>query len=234
MNFRFRLGQLSQGFGHQAARQSFLWMAPFSPARMTALWHPDLRAAGFGNAAFDPIDDAALRAGNATGADRLLHQFLLTYLPDDILMKSDRAAMFNSLEVRSPFLHRPLADYAASLPFSLKYRAGSAKYILKQVARKYLPEAIVTRKKHGFAVPIGNLIRGIFRHRVRDTLASPGNPVANWFDRAEVDAMLTDHMSGRADHGKRLWALFILFTVAAGRAHGRTTMPHSDIQATRL
>src|SRR4029077_4453546 len=110
-------------------------------------------------AAFAPIDRRAGEAADLAGVDRLLYLFLVTYLPEDILTKTDRASMFNSLEVRAPFLDRRFAEYALSLPTPLKLRGHTKKYILKRLAGRYLPQAIVERKKHGFAVPIGALIR---------------------------------------------------------------------------
>jgi asparagine synthase (glutamine-hydrolysing) len=217
MNLRFRLSQLAQGFGHAPARQSYLWMAPFGQGAMPALWQRDMAWTALSDAAFAPVDEAAVsQAGGAV--QTLLRQFLLTYLPDDILMKTDRAAMFNSLEVRAPFLHRPLAEFAASLPLRFKQQGGSAKHILKIVARRYVPARVIERKKHGFAVPIGGLIRGLFRETVEDTLLSTSNPVAPWFNRAAIEALLDAHAGGRHDHGKRIWALFVLFSVAGRRA----------------
>jgi asparagine synthase (glutamine-hydrolysing) len=139
---------------------------------------------------------------------------MVTYLPEDILTKTDRASMFNSLEVRAPFLDRRFAECAMSLPRGLKLRGHTKKYILKRLAGRYLPQAIVARKKHGFAVPIGALIRTLFRERCRDVLLSRANPVADWFDRAAIEALISDHDRGRQDHGKVLWALYILFCVA--------------------
>jgi len=99
----------------------------------------------------------------------------------------------------------------------LKLRGRTRKYILKQIARRYLPPAIVERKKHGFAIPIGGLIRTLFRERCHDVLLSRANPVADWFERGAIERFLDEHQSGRCDHGKKLWALFMLFTVAASR-----------------
>jgi asparagine synthase (glutamine-hydrolysing) len=223
MDMRFRLAQLAQGFGQPPERQSYFWMAPFGPARMAALWHPDMALDGLSRDAFAPIDAAAAAPASA---ETLLQQFLLTYLPDNILMKTDRAAMFNSLEVRAPFLDRHLAEYAASLPMSLKYQDGSTKHVLKQVARRYLPESLVSRKKHGFAVPIGGLLRSLFQERVRDTLLSTSNPVSAWFSRGAIETLLAEHMSGKRDHGKRLWALFILFTVTGRSFAPAPAAPH--------
>jgi asparagine synthase (glutamine-hydrolysing) len=214
MNLAFRMAQLSQGFGHLPHRQSYHWMAPFGTAHMQSLWAQGALPHHTYTQAFAPIDTAAAGT-NATGPARLLHQFLLTYLPDDILTKTDRAAMFNGLEVRAPFLDRAFADFACALPFSTKHRGSTGKLILKQLARRYLPDSIVDRKKHGFGIPIGALMRNQFRERVTSTLLSPTNPVAPWFNRETIETMLSAHMTGRREHGKRLWALFILFTVAA-------------------
>jgi asparagine synthase (glutamine-hydrolysing) len=215
MNRRFLLRQLSQGFGMAAGRQSFLWMAPFAPEDLTALWRPSALPENALACAFAPIDGCAAAAASLSAVDQLLHLFLDTYLPDDILNKTDRAAMFNSLEVRAPFLDHRFAEYACALPMGLKLRGRTRKYILKRMARRYLPPAIVDRKKHGFAVPIGALIRTLFRERCRDVLLSRANPVADWFERAALEALLDEHLAGGHDHGKKLWALYILFAIAA-------------------
>jgi asparagine synthase (glutamine-hydrolysing) len=217
MNRRFLLRQLSQGFGSATNRQSFLWMAPFAPEDLTALWRRSCLPENALACAFEPIDQSAAGLSGLSAVDQLLHLFLITYLPDDILTKTDRAAMFNGLEVRAPFLDRRFAEYACALPTALKLRGGTRKYILKRLARRYLPPEIVDRKKHGFAVPIGAMIRTLLRERCRDVLLSRANPVAEWFERRVIEALLDEHLAGRYDHGKQLWALYILFAVAAHR-----------------
>jgi asparagine synthase (glutamine-hydrolysing) len=217
MNRRFLLGQLSHGFGAAVARQSFLWMAPMAPERLAALWRPSALPDEAFAAAFAAVDRRAAEAAGLAPVDLLLYLFLVTYLPEDILAKTDRASMFNSLEVRAPYLDRRFAEYAISLPRGLKLHGNTRKYILKRLASRYLPRAIVERKKHGFALPIGALIRTLFRERCRDVLLSRANPVADWFDRAAIEALLDAHDRGRHDHGKSLWALYILFCVAGRR-----------------
>jgi asparagine synthase (glutamine-hydrolysing) len=232
MNRRFLAAQLAQGLGAATTRQSFLWMAPFGPSRMAALWRRSaLPETGMLDAAFAAVDSRAEEIGNAAGVERLAYQFLTTYLPEDILTKTDRASMFNSLEVRAPFLSRAVAEYSCSLPTRLKLRRGVKKYILKRLACRYLPEPIAYRKKHGFAVPIGRLIRTLFRERCRDLLLSTGNPVAQWFERAAIEEMLSEHLSGRTDHGKRLWALYILYCVAERARQRRSAAPASALAA---
>jgi asparagine synthase (glutamine-hydrolysing) len=214
MNWRFLLHQLSQGLGMTTARQSFLWMAPFGPAEMAGLWRRAALPEDALAAAFAPIDRYAAASGGLSAVDLLLYLFLVTYLPEDILTKTDRASMFNSLEVRSPFLDREVAEYAGSLPTRLKLVGRRRKIVLKRLAARYLPEAIVERKKHGFAVPIGTLIRTLFWERCADVLLSRDNPVAGWFERSAIEHLLREHRAGRRDHGKKLWALYVLFEVS--------------------
>src|SRR5271165_22411 len=230
MNRRFLTAQLAQGFGAAPARQSVLWMAPFGPNRMAALWLGSaMPEEAVLDSVFAEIDSRAAEAGNVGSVERLAYQFLTTYLPEDILTKTDRASMFNSLEVRAPFLSRALAEYACSLPTRLKLRGSEKKYILKRLACRYLPERIAYRKKHGFAVPIGSLIRTLFWTQCRDVLMSTSNPVAGWYRRAAIEQLLNEHAAGRIDHGKKLWALYILFCVA-----GRRTGRHSAAQPAAL
>jgi asparagine synthase (glutamine-hydrolysing) len=213
MNRLFLLRQLAQGFGAAPEHQSFLWMAPLDPPAMAPLWRTGVLPAAAADA-FAAIDRHAAETKSLPPVERLLHLFLLTYLPEDILAKVDRASMFNSLEVRAPFLDRALAEFACALPTRLKLNGSTGKYLLKRLARRYLPREIVYRKKHGFALPIGALIRTLFWERCRDVLLSRDNPVAGWFDRRGLESLLGAHKAGRRDHGKKLWALTILFLVA--------------------
>ncbi len=214
MGSRFLLRQLSHGLGAPMARQSFLWMAPFGPEELDRLWRPEARPRNAIEHAFAPIDAADADGPGGTPTERLLHLFLSTYLPEDILTKTDRASMFHGLEVRAPILDRAVVEFATALPTSMKIAGRSRKRVLKRVAERHLPAAIVHRRKHGFAVPIGGLLRGPLRERCADTLRSRGNPVSGWFERDTVGRLLDAHLAGRADHGKKLWSLLVLHIVA--------------------
>jgi asparagine synthase (glutamine-hydrolysing) len=234
MNWPFIAAQLAQGLGVATLRQSFLWMAPFAPSAMSSLWKRAALPPGAFDAAFAPIERRAADAGALRGVERLLYLFLTTYLPEDILTKTDRASMFNSLEVRAPFLDRSFSTYACALPTALKLNGGRRKYVLKLLARRYLPAGIVERKKHGFAVPIGRYLRTLFRERCRDVLLSCDNPVAGWFDRAAIERMLDAHLSGRQELGKKLWSLYVLFAVAARRSQSALAAPTASARQTVL
>jgi asparagine synthase (glutamine-hydrolysing) len=190
---------------------------PLAPERLAALWRRSELPTEALPTAFAPIDRRAAEAAGLAPVDLLLHLFLTTYLAEDILPKTDRASMFNGLEVRAPFLDRRFAEYALSLPRGLKLRGRTGKFILKRLACHHLPRTIVERKKHGFALPIGALIRTLFRERCRDVLLSCANPVADWFERNAIEVLFDEHDRGRHDHGKKLWALYTLFCVAGGR-----------------
>jgi asparagine synthase (glutamine-hydrolysing) len=223
MSLDFVLGQLAAGVGRSAPAQLFHWMAPFDAAERRDILVPDFRAALPADP-FQPVAEALgapLAAPFDDPVGRMQYLFTALYLPGDILFKVDRASMYNSLEVRAPFLDRALAEAAFALPSRLKVQGGDTKYLLKRLALRHLPRDLVERPKHGFAVPVAGLLRGALRGRVEETLLDPGNPLASWFRRPALEAMLRDHAAGRRDHRKRLWALYSLLRFAATDAGRR-------------
>ena len=103
------------------------------------------------------------------------------------------------------------AILAARTPARLKLRRGETKWILKQLARRRgLPEHLVTRRKQGFGIPVGEWFRGELRPWIEDVLQDPACRERGWFAPTEVDRLLTDHLERRADHTPRLWSLAML------------------------
>lgn len=138
-----------------------------------------------------------------------------TYLPDDILVKVDRMSMAHSLEVRSPFLDYRLAEAAFSMPTSMKIpnrsKDGiSGKFVLKELASKYLGRDYVYRPKRGFGIPIAQWLREDRRGYLADTLRSHSSPIYNYLNNDFVKTMVTEHQSGRFDHSAKLWNLLML------------------------
>jgi asparagine synthase (glutamine-hydrolysing) len=214
MSLPFKLAQLSQGFGAPAAHQAFLWMAPFSDAARRPLRVDPLPVAG----GLRTVDAIAEDAPNEDTTRLMQRLFTSIYLPDDILTKVDRASMYNSLEVRAPYLAREIAEFAFSLPSSWQMNGITTKYLLRRLAERYLPDDLVRRGKHGFALPVAGMLRGALRERVTDVLLDRKNPLAGLFRRVEIERLLAAHMSGRRDHRKRLWSLYALFRFAATAA----------------
>ena len=141
---------------------------------------------------------------------RMLENDCGAWLSDNLLERGDRMSMAASLELRPPFLDRHLVDFAFSLPSDLKVRRGTTKWIVKEAARRYLPAAIVDRRKVGFRVPLGAWFRGSLRTMAWDLLASPSSFVGQVFDRAPVRALLERHERGTSNEEARLWTLLCL------------------------
>ncbi len=91
---------------------------------------------------------------------RMMYLDSISYLPDDILVKVDRASMGVSLETRAPFLDHRVVEFAWSLPLSLKIRQGESKWVLKQILDKYVPRELMNKPKSGFSVPLDSWLRG--------------------------------------------------------------------------
>ena len=147
-------------------------------------------------------------SGRPTLARILDHNFS-TYLPNDLLVKTDRCAMAHALEARSPFLDSALIEYAATLPASYLRRGRQTKLILKHAFRDLLPDAILRRSKMGFGVPLGTWFRNDLRNYLRDHLAGDARLYA-YLDRAVVAAIVDEHERRVRDHGQKLWALLTL------------------------
>lgn len=133
----------------------------------------------------------------------------LGYLPDDVLTKVDRAAMFHSLETRAPYLDPDVAGLAWRLPMAAKLSGGVGKRPLRRLLDKYCPAALTDRPKAGFTPPIGEWIRGPLADWAEHLLSPEALAGQTAFDPDTVRKLWRAHKSGRADHGRRLWPVLI-------------------------
>jgi asparagine synthase (glutamine-hydrolysing) len=131
---------------------------------------------------------------------------LHTYLPLDILTKVDRMTMAHSLEARPPLLDHKLAEFAATIPAKFRLRGGTTKYLFKQAMRGILPDSIIDRQKHGFAVPIASWFRGELAGFARDVLLSETSRQRGFFNTAYVERLLALNARGR-DLDLQLWTI---------------------------
>ena len=141
---------------------------------------------------------------------RMLAADAQVWLPDNLLERGDRMSMAASLELRPPFLDHHLVELAFSLPSRLKVRGRTTKWIVKEVARRYLPAEIVDRRKVGFRVPLDIWFRGELETMAWDMLASPNSIVSSLMDIGAVRRLLERHRSGRANEEMRIWTLLSL------------------------
>jgi asparagine synthase (glutamine-hydrolysing) len=114
------------------------------------------------------------------------------------------------LEVRVPLLDHDLMQFAGALPVGWKYRDGVGKYLLKKVARRYLPDSLLYRPKRGFSVPVKAWMKNGLGSRLSEMGANRGHPLWEFLRSQVVLQWLERHRAGRADHGKRLWVILML------------------------
>ncbi len=160
----------------------------------------------------DPPAESAPDAVDRSGdlAADLMRLDAVTYLPDDILAKVDRAAMSVSLETRVPFLDRAVAEFAFSLPSSAHLRDGKSKWLLRQVLAEHVPARLSERPKAGFGVPVGAWMRGPLRGWAQDLLAPATLQAHGVLSPDVVRRTWDEHQSGRRDWTYRLWDLVVL------------------------
>ena len=133
----------------------------------------------------------------------------LTYLPDDILCKVDRAAMSNSLETRVPFLDHRVVEYAWSMPIEMKIRNNKGKWALRQILNKYVPSDLIDRPKSGFAIPIGEWLRGPLKAWAEDLIDENKIIKQGFLNHKNVSKIWKLHISGNADYTARIWSILM-------------------------
>ncbi|HIF35784.1 MAG TPA: asparagine synthetase B, partial [Candidatus Thioglobus sp.] len=155
------------------------------------------------------LNNSNIVLGTMKSAHRMMLWDTLTYLPDDILTKVDRAAMGVSLETRIPFLDHRVVELAWRFPLDMKIKNGVGKWPIRQILYKYVPKELIERPKAGFAVPVGQWIRGPLREWADDLLDESRIQREGYFDPKLVRKIWEQHLSGNYDWTSRLWAILM-------------------------
>jgi asparagine synthase (glutamine-hydrolysing) len=180
------------------------------PPLRRRLMAPDLAAGLNGHDPGQLIRDGFGAAPPGDALAGMIAADVAVTLPDDFLVKVDRASMAHGLEVRPPLLDHELLELAARIPSDLKVRGGETKWVLKQACRDRLPDSILNRPKHGFDLPIDAWLRGPLRAMFEDVVLAPGARVAGLIDQARARELYSAHRSRVSRQGETLWGLLVL------------------------
>jgi asparagine synthase (glutamine-hydrolysing) len=205
--WRGRLGRLLLEASLPYERAYQLRFSGMDVRTREAIRGPWLRERASGQDPLDRMARAFAELPEGHPATRLQDVDLETYLPDDILVKSDLAGMAHSLEARSPFLDHRFVEFALGLPPAWRTHR---KVLLRRMLAGSLPTQILARKKMGFNPPIEGWIRGGLSGMVQEALLSPASASRSLFDRGTVRTMVAYHLSGQGNLGEQLWLLLAL------------------------
>jgi asparagine synthase (glutamine-hydrolysing) len=162
------------------------------------------------NVGDSPFGPRSGERGNGDPLSGMIAADMATLLPDDYLVKVDRASMANGLEVRPPLLDHEFLELCARLPSRWKIRDGETKWLLRELSREVLPDSIRNRPKQGFEVPLDNWFRGPLRSMFADLVLSPNSAVSNLINPREARRVFDAHQRGTARNGTTLWTLLSL------------------------
>jgi asparagine synthase (glutamine-hydrolysing) len=209
-SFFRRLKRFVNGISEKAERRYVRWICGFDNEMKN-----DLYSAAFAEktAAIDSVDlivNWYAKADASAFLDKTLFVDIMSYLPDDLLVKVDIASMANSLEARSPFLDHKLMEFAAALPPHLKLNGIQSKYLLKKAFSSVLPRSVLYRKKMGFGVPIDRWLRNELKELTYQILLEKRTVERGLFKEQAVRMLIDEHMLKRADNSYRIWALLFL------------------------
>jgi asparagine synthase (glutamine-hydrolysing) len=192
-----------EGLKHPPQLWNPLWLAPLQPSDIQELFASPVRSEEL----YSEVIAAWDQAQSPHTVDRVLEFYTRFYLADQLLVKADRASMAVSLETRAPFLDYDLADYVRHLPWQVKLRGGTTKWLLKRALKDRLPGDLLSRRKKGFGIPMGRWLRDM----------QPPPSIAGFDDAGLRDRWQT-HAAGRGDHRWALWSWLALAHSLKGAA----------------
>jgi asparagine synthase (glutamine-hydrolysing) len=215
-----------EGLVEPPERRYARWFCHFHGDRRRELLTPEFQGAAGDGDELAPMLDLYRTTDAPDFGDATLGVDAALYLPDDLLVKVDIASMAHALEARSPFLDHEFMEFAATIPFDLKVRGRTKKYILKRALAGLLPQQILHRPKMGFGVPIDHWLRHELRDLAYDTLLSPRAVGRGYFRPGVIRRMLDEHVRKKAAWHYLLWTLLMLELWHRTYIDGDGELPH--------
>ena len=176
---------------------------------LISIWQDPASVVVDGNEAEDAVFGDSAELSGLSDIERMMVLDMLGYLPDDILVKVDRAAMSTSLETRVPLLDHRVVEFAWSLPMGSKLRSPQTKWALRQVLYRHVPPELIERPKAGFGVPIEAWLRGPLREWAEELLDERRLREEGYLDPGPVRRMWSEHLSGRSNRQHQLWTVLM-------------------------
>jgi asparagine synthase (glutamine-hydrolysing) len=205
-----RLVRFSAALPHPSSKQYLMYRCIFAPDDLPRLLTDEFAGRVNIHSPAEWFCNLYEEGDFADEVARAQRHDMLTYVPDDLLVKTDMASMAVSMQLRAPLLDRELACIGLGLPISAKLNRRQGKLILRRAFADLLPPEILRRPKRGFGVPVSHWLRGPLLKPLTETLLDPALLRRRIFRPEAIGGLINDHVSGRGDHGHRLWALLIL------------------------
>jgi asparagine synthase (glutamine-hydrolysing) len=172
-------------------------------------WNPIFLVKGVDHVIPSPWESNDALPAGLNAVERMMFRDTVSYLSDDILCKVDRAAMACSLETRAPFLDHRVVELAWRLPLDTKIRGNTGKWALRQILYKYVPKELIERPKSGFAVPIGQWLRGPLRDWAESLLDERRLRQEGYFHPEPIRKAWVEHLMGGRDHTPKIWTILM-------------------------
>jgi asparagine synthase (glutamine-hydrolysing) len=208
--FLRKLAKIAELIALEPARRYARWFGQFALYERQSLYTEEFKCAVNGSIAEDLFVDIFAESDAANSVDADLSTDVNLYLPDDLLVKMDRASMAHSLEARSPLLDHVFMEFVATLPPEMKLSGNRRKHIFKQSLRGALPDVVLDRPKMGFGAPISSWFRNELREMAEDLLLSSRARQRGYFHANVIDELWAEHVSNQRDHSEKLWDLLVL------------------------
>lgn len=206
-SFDFKVKQFLSGVLYPMAVRHQIWLGSFSPQRQVELLAAKDKVNLENDHIYSEIINFLKDVVSRDDIEKIIYFYTKLYLQEDILTKTDRASMANSLEVRAPFLDHQFVEFICSIPSQWKLKGLRTKYIFKKAMEDMLPKDIIHRPKKGFGIPVAKWIKEDLKGLTLDAFAKDKIKREGFFDYSFIQQLLKEHFAGKKDNRKQLWTL---------------------------